>query len=358
MDESPGLTALTEAAREQALARFRLLQPFLEGQHSLSAIARQHDIPLRTAWRWVAQYRRQGLAGLARKRRSDRGHPRLEPELQRLIEGLALQKTKPSAAAIHRQIAAWAVQHGWTAPSYDCVQNIVHNLDPSMVMLAHEGRKAYQNAYDLIYRREASRPNEIWQADHTLLNLWLLDEYGQPARPWLTVIEDDFSRCIAGYFVTFTHPNALNTALALRQAIWRKSDPHWRICGIPDVFYTDHGSDFRSQHMEQVCVDLKSQLIFSTAGMPRGRGRIERFFQTINQFLLHRLPGYAPESKPLTPPALTLADFDASFLEFLLGEYHGRPQRDLPSPPQARWEAEGFLPRLPESLEHLNGLIT
>ena len=47
-----------------------------------------------------------------------------------------------------------------------------------------------------------------------------------------------------------------------------------------------------------------------------------------------------------------------SFLEFLLGEYHGRPQRDLPSPPQARWEAEGFLPRLPESLEHLNGLIT
>jgi putative transposase len=91
--------------------------------------------------------------------------------------------------------------------------------------------------------------------------------------------------------------------------------------------------------------------------MPRGRGRIERFFQTVDQLLLLRLPGYAPEGRPLTPPTLTLADFDAIFHEFLLGEYHVRPQRDLPSTPQARWEAEGFLPRLPESLEQLDLLL-
>jgi putative transposase len=40
----------------------------------------------------------------------------------------------------------------------------------------------------LLYRQEAGHPNDIWQADHTLLDLWLLNEQGQPARPWLTVI--------------------------------------------------------------------------------------------------------------------------------------------------------------------------
>jgi transposase InsO family protein len=51
----------------------------------------------------------------------------------------------------------------------------------------------------------------------------LLDEAGKPARPWLTVIEDDYSRAIASFRLTFQEPTALTTALALRQAIWRKA---------------------------------------------------------------------------------------------------------------------------------------
>jgi putative transposase len=54
---------------------------------------------------------------------------------------------------------------------------------------------------------------------------------------------------------------------------------------------------------------------------------------------------------------LTLAAFEARFLTFLLDEYHTRPQRELPLPPQARWEDAGFLPRLPESLEQLDLLL-
>jgi putative transposase len=281
----------------------------------------------------------------------------MKPELQQIVEGLALQKTKPSAAAIHRQVKEIAQQKGWSTPGYSSVYGVVRSLDPALVKLAHEGTKAYQQSYDLLYRREASRPNEIWQADHSPLPIWLLDDNGRPERPWLTIIEDDYSRSVAGYFLTFSDPNALNTALALRQAIWRKPDGRWRICGIPGIFYTDHGSDFTSRHMEQVCADLKMQLIFSTVGMPRGRGRVERFFQTVEQLLLHRLPGYGPRQKPVSRPTLTLADFEAIFQEFLLDEYHQRHQKELAGSPQARWEAEGFLPHMPESLEQLDLLL-
>jgi hypothetical protein len=42
------------------------------------------------------------------------------------------------------------------------------------------------------------------------------------------------------------------------------------VCGIPDKFYTDHGSDFTSRHLEQVAADLHMALVFSIAGKPRG----------------------------------------------------------------------------------------
>jgi putative transposase len=173
----------------------------------------------------------------------------------------------------------------------------------------------------------------------------------------LTVIEDDYSRCIAGYFLSFDHPSIYHTALTLRQAIWRKQEPNWPICGIPEIFYTDNGGDFTSRHMEQVSADLKMRLVFSIPGMPRGRGRVERFFLTVNQLLLHKLPGYKPKTTPVTPPQLTLPVFEMQFKDFLLNEYHLRKQKAFTKTPQDRWEADGFLPQMPESLQQLDLML-
>jgi putative transposase len=71
------------------------------------------------------------------------------------------------------------------------VYRVVKHLDPALLTLAHAGTKAYRTTFDLLYRREAGKSNEIWQADHTLLDLWVRHDGGQPARPWLTVIMDD-----------------------------------------------------------------------------------------------------------------------------------------------------------------------
>ncbi|GGF70156.1 hypothetical protein GCM10010912_14230 [Paenibacillus albidus] len=94
-------------------------------------------------------------------------------------------------------------------------------------------------------------------------------------RPWLTIILDDYSRAIAGYYLSSHAPSAIQTSLSLHQAIWNKNRSDWQVCGIPEKFYTDHGSDFTSNYLEQVAVDLKIHLIFSSVGVPRGRGKIE-----------------------------------------------------------------------------------
>ncbi len=333
------------------------MQPYFQDGVPLTQLAREHGIPLRTARRWVSQYRSAGLAGLIRATRSDQGRRRLSTKLHDLIEGLALRRPRPSIATITRRVSTIAQSHGSSAPSYSTVYAIVRQLDPAMVTLAQEGSKVYRERFDLLYRREASRPNEIWQADHTPLDIRVVDERGHPARPWLTVILDDYSRAVAAYRISLQAPSALQTALTLRDAIWRKSDPRWHICGIPDTFYTDHGSDFTSEHLEQVAADIKLGLVFSTVGRPRGRGRIERFFETVNQLFLSSLPGYiAPGARPPTP-TLTLRELDARLGDFFLGAYHQRVHGETGARPQERWEAGGFLPRLPDSLEQLDLLL-
>jgi putative transposase len=358
MADPPLLSSLSDAERVRAAARFAILRPFLEDHVPLPAIAGGDHPSLRTLCVWVARYRQHGLAGLARQPRADRGTPlRLTPDLQKLIEGLALQRPPPTAAHVHRQVARIAREQDWRVPSYRTVAALIHRLDPGLVTLAHAGATAYRETFDLLYRREASSANEIWQADHTPLDLWVRGENGTPVRPWLTVILDDYSRAVAGYRLSVQAPSALHTALVLRDAIWRKADPRWHLCGIPGTFYTDHGSDFTSQHLEQVALDLKMVLVFSMVGRPRGRGRIERFFQSVNQLFLMGLPGYAPPGARTPAPVLTLPELDQRFRTFLLDDYHHRVHGETGVPPQERWEASGFLPHLSESLAQLDLLL-
>ncbi|WP_231982948.1 Mu transposase C-terminal domain-containing protein [Nocardia sp. 852002-20019_SCH5090214] len=363
MTESPGVAAglggFSAFQRQQAMERFAVLRPHIEEGITLAETATAAGMPVRTARRWLAAYRRDGLAGLVRKPRTSKGQRQFPAEMVRLIEGLALRRPPPSAATIHRQILDIAPGQGWPVPSYSTVYGIVAAIDPALRTLAIDGDKRYRQVFDLVYRRQAARANEIWQADHTQLDLWVVTPSGKPARPWLTVIEDDHSRAIAGYAVNLGAPSALNTALALRQAIWRKPNPDWHVCGIPDVLYTDHGSDFTSHHLEQVLADLKVRAVFSLPGRPRGRGKIERYMRTIDQMCLSALPGYAPRGLPdrAGQARLTLSELDTAIGEFIVGTYNQVPHSETGAPPQTRWEVGGFLPRLPGTLEQLDLLL-
>ena len=60
------LSQLSEPERERALEHFRIIRPFLEDGKTLTQIARDHQLPLRTLRRWAQQYRAEGLVGLGR----------------------------------------------------------------------------------------------------------------------------------------------------------------------------------------------------------------------------------------------------------------------------------------------------
>ncbi|HET7888744.1 MAG TPA: leucine zipper domain-containing protein, partial [Bradyrhizobium sp.] len=178
------LTELPERQRERALERYRKLRPHLEQDAPLSGVAREASLPLRTAQRWVSRYRRFGLTGLIRAGRIDHGkRRRVADDLRRLAEGLALERPPLGPSAIYREICRIARARGEPPPGYHTIYNVIRAIPDDLKTLALSGERAYREAYDLVHRREAERPNQIWQADHTQLDLWAKRADGKAERP-------------------------------------------------------------------------------------------------------------------------------------------------------------------------------
>ena len=357
MDVTPDVDTPARSGRTPAEGRWALIRMHVENRISLAAIARETGTPLRTLERWHAAYRTKGFDGLKpAPPRAERLH-RLSPELGQLIEGLALLRPRNSVATIHRKVAELCQKREWPTPSYSVVWAVVREIDPGMRVLALEGPVAYRDKYELALRRQADLPNAMWQADHTMLDILIIAPNGKPARPWLSVVLDDNSRAACGYMVFLGSPSAMNTALALRQAIWPKSEPDWPMCGIPDVLYVDHGSDFTSEQLQQIGADLHFELVHSTTARPQGRGKIERFFGTVNTELLSVLPGHLTEGQRRPTPQLTLDQLDRELRRLIVGDYNHRIHSETGKTPTDAWINDGWMPRLPESLDLLDGLL-
>ena len=339
-----------------AYKKFQIIRPFLEEGVQIAEIAKNHGIAESTAWRWVKNCRQFGITGLSRKTRSKSGI-NVSGHLLKIIEGLALKTPRLSVASIQRAIKPVAAKNNEPIPSYSTIYRVVQAIDPSLLELAHNGINTYMDKYDLVHRTEAERPNAIWQADHTFLDVLVKD--GKKLRkPWLTIVLDDYSRAIAGYAVSFSAPSAIQTALAFRHAIWHKPRAGWDVAGIPNIFYTDHGSDFTSRHIEQLTISLKTRLIFSVIGQPRGRGKIERFFRSLSQILLPTLPGYQPPgTKTKDKEVLTLPQLAARIEDYIVNDYHQKAHGTTKISPYKRWSTDGFLPRMPENLSELDILL-
>ena len=336
--------------------RWRVLRLHVEDQVPLAVLARDTGIGERTMQRWHQRYREGGIAALDPRHRADAGQRRTDPELVTFIQRLGLTRPRPGMATLHRLTLGEAQRRQLPGPSYSTVRAIVQALDPAMVTLALGGPAAYRDRFALVCRLRADRPSQIWQADHTQLDIVIVGRDEKPDRPWLTTVMDDHSRAICGYTVFTGAPSAMQTALALRQAIWRKPDPGWAMCGIPNILYVDHGSDFTSHHLERTAVELHIRLIHSTIARPQGRGKIERFYGTVNTELLSTLPGHLAAGSRTPTPTLDLPALDQAIGSFV-ATYNNRPHRELGITPRDAWVADGWLPRMPDSLEQLDGLL-
>ncbi len=140
------------------------------------------------------------------------------------------------------------------------------------------------------------------EIDHTPLDVLVMDQGTllPIGRPWLTLALDKYSRMVLGFFISFNPPSSYSVLQCLRSAIlpkdhWLKRFPDikgkWPAFGIPILIAVDNGMDLHSDALEKACQELGIQILFCPAATPQYKGSVERIFRTLEDGLIHKLPG-------------------------------------------------------------------
>jgi putative transposase len=176
--------------------------------------------------------------------------------------------------------------------------------------------------------------NHVWQCDHTRADVLLVDRDNQLlGRPWLTTVIDTYSRCIIGINFGYDAPSSQVVALALRHAILPKQygseyklHCEWGTYGKPEHFYTDGGKDFRSNHLQEIGVQLG--FACHLRDRPSEGGIVERPFGTFNTNLFSTLPGYTGSNVQERPEeaekeaSLTLRELEQLLVRYIVDKYN------------------------------------
>ncbi len=213
--------------------------------------------------RWVRAWRRGGFDALVPAGRAP--YSRTDPGVLELAAALKRERPARTAAQVARILVA---RSGWS-PS-------------ESTLLRHFHRQGLQLPADVVGamtvfgRFEATTANELWTGDA------LHGPKIAGRKTYLFAFLDDHTRLISGFRWGFAE-DTVRLAAALRPALSSR--------GVPDAVYVDNGSAFVDAWLLRACAKLGIKLTHSTPGRPQGRGKIERFFRTVNdQFLVEILP--------------------------------------------------------------------
>ena len=176
--DQTALAALGEDGRAEALRRWEVLRAHLEDGVPLTRVAAQSGIPHRTLQRWLARYRAAGWLAWAGPRAPTGADPASPSRCGSWSRAWrCARRPCPPRMCTARSPRSPRGKDGRSRPD-SSVYAIIRGIDPATATLAHEGSKRYKEVFDLVHRREAAKPNQIWQANHTLLDLWVITPSG------------------------------------------------------------------------------------------------------------------------------------------------------------------------------------
>jgi transposase InsO family protein len=265
--------------------------------------------------RYLKAYQASGFDALRPRQRNDAGLPRaFSPQV--LEKAITLREEQPRRTA-RTLVDILAHDPAVQLAGPLCVHTLTTHLrwrGKTRRLLAHPGR---------VYRRfERAHVNALWQGD-AMVGPWLPDpeQPGKKRRAHLFCFLDDHSRLVP--YAEFFFEEALpRMERVLKIAILRR--------GLPRAIYVDNGQIYAATQFGVACATLGIHRIHGTPYSPEGRGKQERFFETLQaQFL--------PEVE--TSDIATLQELNESLWAWLECIYHRREHAETGQSPLARYTA-------------------
>lgn len=274
---------------------------------------------------WLYAYRKGGIEALKPKYRADKGATRAIPP--DIAQAILLAKQHTPRLTVKSILKQFVDQGLITA----------RQLAPATVYrhLAANLPKATPSKTGRVCRRFEHRfPNDCWQGD-TMHGPYLkLDGVRRPRKTYLIALIDDASRLIVGARFFFAE-TAANVKILLREALLT--------FGIPRRLYLDNGSCYRVEELQIACATINCALIHTTPYYPEGKGKIERFFRTVQSSFI---PGLRRVS--------SLDELNHCFDLWLQHEYNRAPHSAIAAAtPHETFlkKADGRIRRFPTSID-------
>jgi putative transposase len=304
---------------QELLAQSVPLKVALETVASSSALAdprgSPHPVAVRTLEDWWYAYGRGGFAALHPKGRSDRGVSRkLTPEQERLI--VAQVRTHPAIPikALYRQ---WKQQDP-ALPALSAIYRALQRHDLNQRSRHYLMRQAIGGPTKAF---EAPLVNELWMVDFSPGPFLHLAGQKKATATHLCAIIDDHSRVLP-HAAYYWRADTRCFHCSFQEAIRRR--------GVPRKLYTDQGGPFINDHTRVICANLGIRLLHAKPYHAWSKGKIERFFHTVQQDFeaLLRLPGQSPA---------TLEELNARLADWIQTVYHVRHHEGIGMSPQERF---------------------
>lgn len=298
-----------EKKEKIALFRFGVIAPLIaiketqkgERKRRIREITQvQWDIPYSgrsficrtTVMEWLGRYEQSGrrLESLYPKERSDQGHGRaLDPETAGALITLKREFKNASLPALYKIAKERKILPAGFQVSFQTLYRLfqrygLENPEP------RENHQAF----------EAELVNDLWQSD--AMHGPSVLEGGKLRKAYLFAFLDDYSRLIP-HAEFYLRENLENYIDAFLKALAKR--------GLPRKLYLDNGPSFRSHHLAHGCASLGIALIHARAYRPQGKGKIERWFLTLQTQWL-----------PTLPKNLSLADLNERLQEWIESGYH------------------------------------
>jgi len=263
---------------------------------------------------WFYAYRAGGLSALRDKPRSDKGRQKaMPPEVAEAIDRLLKDHPRLKTARIIERLTADGVISA-DGPSASTVYRYVRpRRREAGAEPAGQERRSF----------EAPHAGALWQSDvmyGSYVPVKCADGRRRKRQTYLVACLDDHSRlcCHGQFYLQQGLPAIIDT---LRQATRKR--------GAPEQFYCDNARVYRSPQLRRIVAEIGAVLTFTKIRDAAAKGKIERFFQTVQSAFLTPLYEF-------TPPK-NLAELNEHFWQWMESGYNNKLHSSLDQTPLQRW---------------------
>ena len=231
-------------------------------------------------------------------------------------------------------------------PSRETIRKIVNSIDLFQRDKARHGVMYAQRRHRATGKGfVTAEVLELAMADGQIMDLILVDANGKEiGRPFITAIIDVHSRCILSAFISLAPFSGATLLKAMSAAVVASPGlPK----GIMSKIIVDNGSDYRHSGFVRFCNALDITIEPCPPRMPNGKAMIERFFRTMNEDLIHKLPGTTFSNPTVRGDyqsqqwaRTTLEDLRKHVDNWIHEIYHTTPHRSLSRAPIDVWNEE------------------